>query len=115
MQQTTGKATADILRKLIKQCGSTVHQACKRSGVTPSTFYRWQSGSEPSATTVKKMRAAIVDMCTVADRPLPAVLLFDLDRIVSTLKCEEASQKIDLAARVDRLEKVVTEQLGAVL
>lgn len=115
MEQTTGQATADIIRKLIKSCGSSVFQICKRSGVTPSTFYRWQSGSEPSANTVNKVRAAVVEICQAANKPLPDELLASLDLIVSTLKNEDSSQKVDLYSRVSRLEKVVTEHFGDVL
>lgn len=114
MEQNTGKATAAIIRKLLKQCGSTVFQACKRSSVTPSTFYRWQSGSEPSAVTVGKMREAII-VISSGEENLPPDLLAELDRVMSTLKTDDQSKKLDVTSRLDRLEKVVTEQLGAVL
>lgn len=115
MEQTKGNATAAVIRKLLAQCGSTVFQACKKSGVTPSTFYRWQSGSEPNAITVGKMRGAILEIFTLADKPAPQDLLAELDGIVSTLKADDQSQKLDVNSRLDRLEKVVTEQLGATL
>lgn len=113
MEQTTGKKTADIIRKLLLQCGSTVFQACKRSGVTPSTFYRWQSGSEPSAVTVGRMREAVMGISTESHKILSPELVAELDQILSTLKQDDQSQKLDVASRLDRLEKVVTEQLGA--
>lgn len=115
MEPTTGKATAAIIRKLVGQCGTTVFQACKKSGVTPSTFYRWQSGSEPSAVTVGRMREAIIELGTKVNKSSSPDVLAELDRILSTLKTEDSSQKLDVSSRLDRLEKVVTEQLGAVL
>jgi|GEM_PF-4154342 len=115
MEQNTGQATAEIVRKLLVQCDSNIFQACKKSGVTASTFYRWQSGSEPSATTVGKMREAIVSLYKTSGKSLPAALVAELDRILSTLKSKDSSQKLDVSARLDRLEKVVTEQLGAEL
>lgn len=115
MNQNTGKATATLFRKLLAQCGSTVFQACKKSGVTPSTFYRWQGGSEPSAVTVGKMREAILEISTAVNKTLPDDLVAELDRIMSTLKPDDSSKKLDVTSRLDRLEKVVTEQLGAVL
>lgn len=115
MEQNTGKATAFVVRKLLTQCGSTVFQACKRSGFTPSTFYRWQAGSKPSPETVGKMRAAIVDISNENKRSLPQEVLAELDLIVSTIKTDDQTKKLDVSTRLDRLEKVVTEQLGAVL
>lgn len=115
MEQNTGKATASVVRKLLTQCGSTVFQACKRSGFTPSTFYRWQAGSKPSLETVGKMRAAIVDISIESKKALPEELLAELDRIMSTIKADDSSKRLDVTSRLDRLEKVVTEQLGAVL
>lgn len=115
MQQTTGKATADIIRRLIKQCGSTVFEVCKKSGVTPSTFYRWQGGSKPKAATVGEMREAIVELSKVNKKILPAPLVAELDLVVSMLKDDDSSKRLDVTSRLDRLEKVVTEQLGAVL
>lgn len=115
MQQTTGKATADIIRRLIKQCGSTVFEVCKKSGVTPSTFYRWQGGSKPKAATVGEMREAIVELSNVNNKSLPAPLVAELDLVMSILKDDDSSKRLDVTSRLDRLEKVVTEQLGAVL
>jgi predicted transcriptional regulator len=115
MEQNTGKATATLFRKLLANCGSTVFQACKKSGVTPSTFYRWESGSEPSAVTVGKMRGAIMSISTEGNKTLPGDLVAELDRLMSTLKADDQSKKLDVASRLDRLEKVVTEQLGGTL
>lgn len=115
MEQTTGVAAADIVRKLLAACGSNVFQVCKKSGVTPSTFYRWQGGSEPSAVTLGKMREAILGISTKAGKVLPAELVAELDRVLSMLKTDDSSQRLDIYSRVTRLEKVVTEQLGAVL
>lgn len=111
MEQNSGKATADAIKQLIAACGTTVFQVCKRSGVTPSTFYRWVGGSEPNASTVNKMRSAIVDIAAAANKPPSDELLAGLDRIVSTLKSEDSSQKSDLTSRVERLEKVI-DKLG---
>jgi transcriptional regulator with XRE-family HTH domain len=115
MEQNSGKATADVIRKLVKECGTTVFQACKQSGVTPSTFYRWQSGSEPSLGTVRKMRAALVDISAASNKPLSDDLLIKLDRIESTLKSEDSSQKFDLTSRIERLEKAFEDHLGVPL
>ena len=115
MEPNTGKATAELIRKILADGGSSVNQICKRSGVTPSTFYRWQSGSEPNANTVNKVRAAMVEIFKEANKTLPDVLLADLDRIVSTLKSEDSSQKFDLTSRVERLEKAFEDHLGVTL
>lgn len=114
MEQNSGKATAGAIRNLIAACETSVFQVCKRSGVTPSTFYRWVGGSEPNANTVNKMRAAIVGICLTAKKPLPDVLLTALDTIVSTLKSEDSSQKVDLTSRVERLE-IAVHKLGGTL
>lgn len=115
MEQSTGKATAEVVRKLLAQCGSNIFTACKKSGVTPSTFYRWQGGSEPSAATLGKMRAVIVGVGTETNKALSPELVAELDRILSTLNTKDGSKKLDLSSRIDRLEKVVTQHLGVSL
>lgn len=114
MEQRTGQATAVYLRGLMTQARVNILQACTRSGVTPSTFYRWQGGSTPSGGTVDKMKRAILEIAE-ENSTLPAKLVTELNDLRASVKKPQASQKRDLAARVDRLEKVVTEQLGAAL
>ncbi len=114
MNPNIGKTTADHLRTLMRMCSVNVHTACKRSGVTPSTFYRWQSGSTPNDETVGKMKLAILEIA-LSNNTLPAARVSDLEALRATAKEQHGKKKLGLSARVERLERVVKDQLGATL
>lgn len=45
---------------LAEQCGVNMHAACKRSGVTYSTYHRIRKGSNPKPETLDKLRAGVL-------------------------------------------------------
>ncbi len=108
----TGQACAADVGNLLKNCKVSELPACKRAGMATSTLHRWRRGSSPKAGQVDVLRRAILELAAEAGT-LPFEYVVQLEQLRATAKLPE--KKADLAARVDRLERAVTEQLGASL
>ena len=80
-----------------------------------STIFRWKQGQTPASGSVDRLRLAILSIAQ-EKATLPAEHEAELERLQQQSKHPSVpSQKRDLAERVDRLERVVEEQLGGVL
>ena len=77
-----------------------------------STLHRWRRGSVPRQFRVDMLRRAIMEIALEAGT-LPAEYGAQLAELRAAVALPERKQ--DLASRVDRLERAVTEHLGAVL
>lgn len=114
-EKKKGQAAAAEIEALLHICKCKALPACKRAGMATSTLFRWKQGQEPAAGSIDRLKLAIL---SIAEEKGTLQTSFEADlamlrRYVRTPVVP--SQKRDLAARVDRLERVVEEQLGGVL
>lgn len=110
-----GPASAEEVRALLDACKVSELQACKRAGIATSTVLRWKRGSQPKPGQLDVLRLSIMEIASDAGN-LPNNLSVDLDQLRQTSGLPPSNNShADIASRVDRLERVVTEQLGASL
>lgn len=117
----SGGEIARELRELLKQCDVTLLKACSRANLSPSTFYRWEKGSEPGdEKIVDRFRLAVLEIAAKLGS-LPIELTDTLSQLRQRVKPAPAARKNAagslraLRARVDKIEQAMTEQLGATL
>lgn len=111
--QQTGQASAADVGSLLKICKVRELPACRRAGIATSTLLRWRRGSKPNDGQVDVVRRAIMEVANEAGT-LPDDLKPELERLRELVALPVVKERT-LAARVDSLERAVTEHLGAVL
>lgn len=111
-EKLDGKTSAAQVRDLLKVCGVAELPACKRAGMATSTLLRWRRGSQPKDGQLQVLRRAVLEVAS-DNGTLPAEYETELDQLRNTVELPAPAQEGELKRRVERLERVVVDQLGA--
>ena len=94
---------------LAVKCKVTMHAACRRSGVSYSTTYRWKKGAKPSQETLEKITAAII-ICADEAGTLPEQYREHAEQIKKTPMAERKPADImrEMKSNMKELEKAIS-------